>query len=279
MLITDINTLSAKQCQEVCALYDVCVKHDGNGVSLYQHSLHEPRYHKSTVLAYDNNALVGFLRAFFFYPGMVEVALFIVPHKRKQGLARKLVQKVLPLLQSQGIVKLVFSVVPNINFAAHLNLKYDKSEYQMTYNWQAYNAPAEFTGVRLASMLDIKNLCLLEHLCFVNTPLTLEDYFTSLLNDNKYVLLVLEHSGSVIAKSHIIDYDEYLRFTNIGVLPQHQGLGFGRTIIAASLAYVAMRVRKPIYLDVETQNAHAVKLYADLGFIVKNSTDYYYFNL
>lgn len=53
---------------------------------------------------------------------------------------------------------------------------------------------------------------------------------------------------------------------NVGVAPEHRGLGLGRALVLKSLAgFRAARLSR-VYLEVTSQNARAVRLYRALGF-------------
>jgi GNAT superfamily N-acetyltransferase len=53
---------------------------------------------------------------------------------------------------------------------------------------------------------------------------------------------------------------------NVGVVPEHRGVGLGRALVLRSLAgFRAARVSR-VYLEVTAQNTRAVRLYRELGF-------------
>lgn len=59
---------------------------------------------------------------------------------------------------------------------------------------------------------------------------------------------------------------------NVGVVPNHRGLGMGRALVLKSLAGFQQAGMERVYLDVTARNWQAVQLYRSLGFrLVKTS--------
>ena len=53
---------------------------------------------------------------------------------------------------------------------------------------------------------------------------------------------------------------------NVGVVPEHRGLGLGRALVLQALAGFRAAGLKRVYLEVTAQNVRAVRLYRALGF-------------
>ena len=53
---------------------------------------------------------------------------------------------------------------------------------------------------------------------------------------------------------------------NVGVVPEHRGLGLGRALVLQSLAGFALAGRQRIVLEVTAENRPAVELYKSIGF-------------
>lgn len=53
---------------------------------------------------------------------------------------------------------------------------------------------------------------------------------------------------------------------NVGVVPEHRGLGLGRALVAKCLEGFALAKNSRVVLEVTASNLHAVKLYRGLGF-------------
>jgi GNAT superfamily N-acetyltransferase len=53
---------------------------------------------------------------------------------------------------------------------------------------------------------------------------------------------------------------------NVGVVPEHRGVGLGRALVLRSLAGFREARLSRVYLEVTAQNVRAVRLYRELGF-------------
>ena len=53
---------------------------------------------------------------------------------------------------------------------------------------------------------------------------------------------------------------------NVGVVPEHRGLGLGRALVLKSLEGFALAGRQRVFLEVTAKNAPAVRLYESIGF-------------
>lgn len=53
---------------------------------------------------------------------------------------------------------------------------------------------------------------------------------------------------------------------NVGVIPEHRGLGLGRALVLQSLAGFRSTGLKRVYLEVTAENTQAVALYQSIGF-------------
>ncbi len=73
----------------------------------------------------------------------------------------------------------------------------------------------------------------------------------------------IEYCGTIqgIRASH-----KYGAIQNVGITPQHRGLGLGTALISAALAGFQQVGLAHVYLEVTAQNERAVRLYKRLGF-------------
>ncbi|MCA9071315.1 MAG: GNAT family N-acetyltransferase, partial [Planctomycetaceae bacterium] len=53
---------------------------------------------------------------------------------------------------------------------------------------------------------------------------------------------------------------------NVGVIPEHRGLGLGRALVLRSLEGFRSTGLKRVYLEVTADNKQAVTLYQSIGF-------------
>ena len=70
-------------------------------------------------------------------------------------------------------------------------------------------------------------------------------------------------------------WDAETTLSDIAVLPQLQGQGIGRSLIAHGINLSLGEGKTIQGLDVETRNQRALNLYTRLGFYIQNSCDFW----
>jgi ribosomal protein S18 acetylase RimI-like enzyme len=59
------------------------------------------------------------------------------------------------------------------------------------------------------------------------------------------------------------------------IKPEQRGRGYGKKLLAATIADIIAERPQPIYLEVETENTRALSLYHAFGFVIVRTYDYY----
>lgn len=278
MIITRVPELTMLQLQDIDRLHQQCKQADGNAISIYKHLIEKRHPLACNVLCYQDQTLLGYLRTYFFYTDACEVALMVHPNHRHQGIATQLFREINPLLHKEKIVSLIFSTPSKIHetWLKNLRFTYRNSEYQMQYDrYQTSNLTIKHAVIRRANEADIPILCAIDDACFPNKKPDPETLFRSLLYTPNCELFVLLQDGEVIGKAHIFTESDRVRLTDIGILPQAQGQGLSVALVKHCINHALVRNKTKIFLDVETTNERAIKLYTKLGFIITNSLDYW----
>jgi len=277
-MLTRNHQLSSKQLLELDELCAACKTHDGNNIAVYKHLLSQDRPRLCNILYYYQEQLIGFLSTFFFYEETCERAVMVRPDFRKQGIAAYMIKEILPLIHSENIKTLIFSAPHDINnetFQAK-GFRYLHCEYLMQ---RQDTQPAMITNqqlvVRRATIADLAFLCAIDNMCFTihqpDTPI----YFQKLLYDPNYTLFVAELNGVPIGKTHLDHQPEHTRITDIAILPDYQGQGFGSAMLASCINYSLNAKQPNLNLNVETKNQQALKIYTRLGFLINNAYDFW----
>lgn len=273
-----VDIIKDKQLLEIESLLQACKEHDGNSIPIYKHLIDKKHPIPCNILYYLNQQLVGYLRSFFFYADACEIALMVLPKYRRKRIATQLIQTIIPIMQREGIKKLIFSTPAKINDAwlKKLGLQYRNSEYHMQYNIQnSANVKTNPAKIRFAKKEDIPIMCIIDNAAFPNKKEDPVGIFNNLLKTKNCDLLVLEHDDKVVAKAHIFTETDKIRLTDIGVLPEYRALGFGKSLVKHCINHCLVRNKTNIVLDVESKNASAINLYLKLGFKIINTHDYW----
>jgi len=92
-----------------------------------------------------------------------------------------------------------------------------------------------------------------------------EEAATAGLPNTRYAV-VLEHGGQAIGMGRIIgDGGTAFQVTDIAVLPEHQGKGLGKRIVAALVAWLKANAPRSAYISL-IADGPAKHLYAKYGF-------------
>jgi ribosomal protein S18 acetylase RimI-like enzyme len=278
-MLTRVNQITVSELLDIEKLLNKCKEHDGNSIPIYKHLIDKKHPIACNLLFYDNNELQGYLRSFFFYSDACEITLMVAPGHRREKIATKLIKEIIPIMQQEGIIKLIFSTPPKINtkWLENLGLKYRNSEFHMQYDprKKALIKPRP-AKIRFAHTDDIPILCKIDEASFPNKKVDPDSLFQSLLRTSNCDLFVLSHEGVVVGKAHLFTESDKIRLTDIGVLPEFRSKGYGSSLIKHCINHALVRNKTNIVLDVETNNDGALKLYNNLGFNIVNSHDYWY---
>jgi ribosomal protein S18 acetylase RimI-like enzyme len=73
----------------------------------------------------------------------------------------------------------------------------------------------------------------------------------------------------------VVDDTDAVYLASFAVAPAYQGQGYGRQILARTVAQLLDQPARPIALEVATDNQRALALYESSGFVVTRRFDYY----
>lgn len=277
-MIKNLNQLDASQLRELNQLKVFCKQVDGSVPNVYPHILVQPRTFPVNVLYYEKEQLMGFLSVFFFYEHAVEIGVLIHPSVRRKGIARQLMQSVLPLLETHSFTTLIFSSPYQINspWLPRMGFTALHSEYYMERDdlnpLLDYNQSLTF---REATAKDIVVLCALDEACFPKKEAKPVDRFNQLFADRNYQIFMAFQNNQPIGKAHMRWEVQGSTLSDISILPALQGKGLGTSLIAYCINYALSEGKPHISLDVETHNQRALNLYTKLGFLIQNACDYW----
>lgn len=279
-MLTTTSHLTQRQLNKLKQLIMQCKRVDKSTPNIYMHLLSQPRAYPASLLYMHKQQLLGFLSAYFFYEDACEVAVMVDPRARKKGIANKLIQSVLPLVRSQGIVRLIFSCPgeANLDWLKARGFVFDHREYHMERlkldeiiekneaNLTFCNAKPEF----------IKEFCALDQLCFPKEHGENPTQYDNLLdNPEEYELIAAFKDNKLIGKAHLRYTNKGATFSDIAIHPDLQGQGLGSHLLAHTVNVAIRRGKKQLGLDVEAINTRALNLYTRLGFTIQNTCDYW----
>lgn len=272
------SQLNQTQLREVQELTASCRETDGSSPPLYPHILEQKRANDSNLLFFEEDKLLGFLSVYFFYANACEVTVIIAPSHRRQGIAKRLLQTVMPLLLAKQMDTLLFATPTAVNerWLSQLGFSYHNSEYQMQrHSYEPILMTKQRLQIRKASEKDIFDLCTIDELCFPEEQDDMLTRFNSLLEENNYTILLAFYQGRAIGKAHIRWQTDSAILSDIAILPHSQGQGLGSELLSFCINHALSLGTTKLILDVETSNHNALNLYMRHDFKTINATDYW----
>ena len=277
-MIIPSNPLNSEQFDQLNALHALCQKMDSGAPAIYSHLLMEKRPTDSTLLYYNNKQLIGFLSVYFFYDAGCEISVLVHPNYRRQQIASQLLRQILPLLTTKAIQQVIFSTSKCFSWLSQRGFRLIESEYYME-RMSAIPVPlvTPVLTIKKATPVDIPALIAIDAQSFSQTEKHPPEHFTGLLNNPLYTLLIADYQNKPIGKVHIRWQDETLTFlSDIAILPDFQGRGLGRELVAYAINVVLMQGKTKIALNVTHNNpSNALNLYLHHDFKITSECDYW----
>ena len=219
-----------------------------------------------------------------FAPMQAEAELTGITHPlfRRRGYMRALVNAAAEAARAFSITDLVFVCNPKsqsgVQAANALGGAYDFSEYRLRYDpAQQRSTPIIPAGLtlRAANETDLDDMTAISSASFDETPDQARHFIECSLNAvNRTQYVALLHGEPVGIGAIGYESGEYTLF-GLGVLPQFQGRGIGRGIIACMLERLINDCAQNILIEVDSANNRALHLYQSCGFCIESSYDYY----
>ncbi len=281
MLISN-HQLTQEQYLEVSALAGRCRQQDGNTIPIFGNVLMQYRTFPSNLLYYHEQNLIGFLSAFFFYENACELTLMVDPNWRRQHIASQLIASVAPILEPRDLEYILCPSPSGLNndWLMQRGLQYNNSEVQM--RWEGKHIPtynhADMTISSVTNEEDISMLADIDVICFNTNKSEMELRYARLLSDPTYNLIILRRNQQPIGKAHLHLEIDQIQLSDIAVLPDFQGQGFGQALVAYSIEHAHNSSHLPLILDVDLKNLNALHIYQKLGFKSINAWDYWVMN-
>lgn len=272
--------LDEKQYEDFLTLKKACYDFDKGVPAIYPHIMNAPRLIPTHGLYYHKKQLVAFIGIYFFYEDACEMTLMVHPKWRGKGLARELIQQMMPILLAYGMKELIFTSPDSFqeSWKKDTRFVYDHSEYKMSLDLRRWKLPLHIEtplSIKKSSLDDIPILHHIDKSSFARCHPENEHRLTNMLSDDNYVIFLGYLDDKPIGKSHIHWQNREAVFSDIAVLPEHQHKGYGKTLILYCLQEAKKKNCKRAILDVETHNKRALTLYTSLGFSLYNSCDYW----
>ena len=133
----------------------------------------------------------------------------------------------------------------------------------------------EHLTIRQAERTDALAIVAITAEAFGDPPTEVSKWIGNDLDRTDRRWFVATHDGEPLGSLRVVNDGAGADITAFGVLPQHQGHGYGRAILSHTIQLLLDHGVTPIHIEVETENAAALGLYRSCGFVPQHTYGYY----
>jgi ribosomal protein S18 acetylase RimI-like enzyme len=270
--------LTKEQLLQIKQLQKICENEGGFELKLNVDMLESrDENSKEDFFHYENGQLVGFLGCYGF-GNKIEMTGMVHPDYRRKGIFSKLFAMAVEEAK-QTNTRTVLLNAPNSSLTAkeflnNIPCTFSMSEYQMKWHQtDLYHDPA-ITIRRSTSQDDMDAEIQLEVACFGFSEQEALEFNKRMRELNSEDMFIIEAVGKTAGKIRVSETNGEAWIYGFAVFPELQGKGIGRKALS-KIVKTENEKGLPVFLEVEAQNAHALKLYESCGFRNYHSQDYY----
>ena len=231
------------------------------------------------LLAHTEGGIVGLLELVGYHE--VEGTLIVVPERRRAGIGRALVAAATAQLAERGTTGWLLTCdeafAGGAAFARALGGTLAHHEHRLTLDPAGVPPPPSPLGllVRPATAADRDDLAAITAAAFGDHPTEVTKWIAQDESrpDRRWFVVTL--GARPIGSLRVVGSGEGLDITAFGVIPSQQGRGYGRALLARTIATLLAEGERRINIEVATDNAAALGLYRSCGFVARHTYGYY----
>ncbi|MBB2479403.1 GNAT family N-acetyltransferase [Bacillus sp. APMAM] len=272
--------LSKKQLGEIKQLQLACEQEEAIHLKLNWDMLELRNDQELTdFFHYENEKLVGFLGMYSF-GNKVEVCGMVHPHYRCKGIFTRLLKEALAEVKKQE-VEVVLLNAPANSYSAQCFLRtvpcqLSFSEYQM--KWTEIDLGNEQQIViRKSTDNDLETEIQLDVECFGFKEEEARNHSKRIRKENTQSYYIIEEDQQPVGKIRVQHLNGEAWIYGFAIFQKYQGKGIGSKALKRIIRE-QHALGYPIFLEVETENENALKLYQSCGFKTVDGQDYYQLN-
>lgn len=269
---------------EVRRLVDACNTHEGLDLTFNLEAAPEAGNGPNQFLHYDHETLVGLLSL---QGGReIEVCLAVHPAHRRKGIGHTLLDAARRDVKRRGRAHwlLVCEEASRSGraFVKAVGAEYRFSEYRMRLDPRTVRGlkiPRGPVRLRRAGASDIDALARLISVSFNRSEDEERARVARDIGQSTHRFFVGEVNGESVGSVGVAALDRRVYIIALNVLPTLRGRGYGRQMLAHTVAALRGEAWDEIMLEVATENRDALSLYRSCGFHEVTSYGYYHMDL
>lgn len=272
-------------------LVEICEEHDGFDVGLqWDKSMNIDKNMPTWYLDYHEDVLTGVLSVFQPMKYEAEISGCVHPLHRRKGRFSVLLCEAENDIKKFGVNQLLISFDRKSEsgnaLAGFYNYRLVHSELSMQYMPEAEGFENRFIR-RLSKNTDDQGMVLrkaikddLDSLAVISSAAFLEDIETSysilhqFLNISDRTLFTATKDGEVVGCVAVYSPANTAMINGLAISPEKQGRGYGQALMFLLMREIHDKYSK-IFLDVNSKNGVAFRLYKKMGFVESEIKDYY----
>ncbi len=269
--------LSTKQLSDIKELQKICEDGENFQLKLNWDMLQSRNENEvNDFFHYEDGKLVGFLGLYGF-GNKVEVCGMVAPAYRRKGIFTHLLLEDDNGMKERKVQEILYNTPTNSEsgkaFLQKISCSYSFTEYQMKWEEKELSDHKDVI-LRLATPSDIETEIQLDVQCFGFEEQDARNYNKRIKQEYNEQFYMIESEGITVGKMRIAHSDGEAWIYGFAVLPQFQGKGIGRKTLT-NVINKEHHNGYSIFLEVEAENANALKLYETCGFKTYHAQDYY----
>jgi ribosomal protein S18 acetylase RimI-like enzyme len=283
LIIKELNQSNEGLPQQVKGLAEACSQQDGVPEELgLDTSFNFNPDMNSIFLMYEGERLISALTVFAPSCEEGEISAMTLPEYRGRGCFTELVKRAEEELKKYGVEDILF-VCEGRSATGKAAIAKQQGKYQFTEDSLRYNHSMDErikayeykTKLRKAGFDDIESIIKISMAVFHDSYEGAKTLALGTLKAENRQLFLTEAEGQPVAMGASSKGEDATSIHGLGVLPEHQGKGYGKEILYSILNKLLEQGVENMLLEVESRNNRAYQLYRNTGFEVENSWEYY----
>ncbi|GAB3936496.1 GNAT family N-acetyltransferase [Larkinella terrae] len=233
-------------------------------------------------LLYENDALISVLSAFAPTTTQIEFNGYTLPKARRKGCYSTLLEVAADEARKYDYEHALLiseqSSEGGQAFVRQLGAQHSNTEYQLI--WKPVllpSVPGSTQSLQLveAELNDLESLTTLSQAIFGGTLEEARKLLETTIQTPHLTQYVATLAGKTVGMvaTNFVQNDAWI--IGLGVCPEHQGQGIGKTILLRILAILQESEADKILIEVDSSNEAALHLYQKTGFEIQMGQDYF----
>lgn len=276
------QTLTQAEITAIAALETRCNEAEGIEIATYieWYADRPVKGQTDDFLCYRGDELIGYLNLFYITEAEVEINGMVAPEHRRRGVFRHLLTVADKEIAARNFGTRLLVIASGSRsgtaFAEKIGAALRNTEYSMKLTgFQPAANKTEGLALHRATPADFEFLVTCSSRAFADDEANTRELLERTNESNRTTWKATVNGTPVGMIRAFFLEDKETWFHGFAVLPEHQGLGYGRQILSQAVQLMLDQGRTNLFLRVDTDNENALNLYKSCGFEVTTATHYY----